>query len=348
MARLEAVVLHRIVPLLLLAVTIPFACFAQQRQPRTIPSIPSPNTNRDVRLEIQLVDENSRPLHVQALVEIMSFGAISMRAYTNTDGRVTFSARSGSTYRAQVSGGGLKSDEASFEIFPGEMSHRETLTVRETGDAENRPGAPGGMVSAAQLNVPKKARKEYEKGMDAFRDKKWDKAREHFEKAVNEYPQFDWAHNNLGVVAMQQGDVPRAKGAFKKAIEANVRNAAASRNLGRVFLTTDRDPVQAKAMLQQSLSADPRSAETMALLSYAALQTGDLELALSNAKKVHGAAPQDEYPFAHLVAGRVHESKGDKDAAAAEYRAYLKEAENTQDAKTAREGLARLGQSAQE
>ncbi len=319
--------------------------FAQQRQPNRGPVITVPSINRggDVRLEIQIVDENSRPVQAQALVEVTSFGSVNVRSYTNPDGRATFTVKGGTTYRVQASGADFKSDNDSFEILDGEMFHRETVTVKRVVDANAKPGAPGGMVAAAQLNVPEKARKEYDKGLDAFRDKKCDKAIEHFEKAIKDYPQFDMALNNLGVCAMQEGDVNRARDAFQRAVAANDRNSAASRNLGRILLVNDKDPTHAREMFTKSLSADPRSGETLTLLAYSDLQTGDMDGALANARKVHSSAPKDQFPFAHLIAGRVLERRGDRDGAAAEYRTYLQEAENTPDAQVAKEGLARLG-----
>jgi Flp pilus assembly protein TadD len=311
-----------------------------QRQPSR-PTTPFPTSiSREARLEIQLVNENSRPLQAQMLVEVVGNGTVNVRGYTDTDGRITFNLRSGSSYRARVSGE-HEAEEVSFEILQGEMFHHETIKMKTPPQQSNQVNA-GGTVSAAQLNVPGKAQKEYEKGLESFNDKKWDKAREHFQKAIKEYPQFDLAFNNLGVCAMQMNDVAGAKAAFLKAAELNPRNPSATRNLGRIYLTKENDPKDAREMLQKALSADPRSGETMTLLSYADLQTGDLDGAIALAKKVHSNGPQDQFPFAHLVAGRALERKGDKDAAVVEYNSYLKEAENTPEAQTAREGLARL------
>lgn len=315
-----------------------------QRQTRPSPSIPQPSINNrnEIRVEIQLVDEGSRPLPIQALVEITGMGSVNTRTYTNLDGKATFAIRAGANYQLQVSGGDIENTTVSFEVQPGEMFHHEYVTVKPKVNA--KLGAPGGMVSAANLNIPEKAQKEYEKGVKQLNDKKWDKANEHFRKAIDAYPKFDSAYNNLGVVAMQQGDVNAAREAFSKAVEANPSNAAASRNLGRIYLTRDNDLAKAKEMLQKSLSAEPKSGETLVLLSFAQLRSGEVDAALSNARKVHSSGPTDPYPFGHLVAARALEDKGDKPGAAAEYHNYLKEAEGSPDAKVAKDGLARLGE----
>jgi hypothetical protein len=155
-----------------------------QRQGRPTPSVPSPSINNrnEIRVEIQLVNEGSRPLAIQALVELTGMGSINTRTYTNMDGKASFSVRGGANYQVQVSGGDIENASATFEVQPGEMFHHEYVTVKMKERAGN--GAPGGMVSAANLNIPEKALKEYDKGMKEFQDKKWDKATEHFRKAI--------------------------------------------------------------------------------------------------------------------------------------------------------------------
>jgi Flp pilus assembly protein TadD len=315
-----------------------------QRQGRPTPSIPSPSINNrnEIRVEIQLVNEGSRPLPIQALVELTGMGSINTRTYTNMDGKASFSVRGGASYQVQVSGADIENSSSSFEVQPGEMFHHEYVTVKMKERAGN--GAPGGIVSAANLNIPEKAQKEYNKAMKEFDDKKWDKASEHFHKAIEAYPKYDSAYNNLGVSAMQQGDLNGAREAFAKAVETNPSNAAASRNLGRIYLTRDNDLAKAKEMLLKSLSAEPKSGETLVLLSFAQLRSGEIDAALSNARKVHTSGPTDQYPFGHLVAARALEEKGDKPGAVAEYHNYLKEAEGSPDAKVAKDGLARLGE----
>jgi Flp pilus assembly protein TadD len=316
-----------------------------QRAPRpsTPPGLSQPGINRsEIRVEVQLVDERSRPVPIQALVEITGMGSINTRSYTNMDGKAAFAIRSGANYQMQVSGTEIENASMSFEVQPGEMFHHEYVTVKMKPNANFR--APGGMVAAGNLNIPEKAVKEYDKGMKEFEDKKWEKATEHFQKALESYPKYDSAYNNMGVAKMQLGDVNAARESFAKAVEANPSNASASRNLGRIYLTKDNDPVRAKEMLVKSLIAEPKSGETMTLLSFAQLRLGDLDAALSTARKVHTNGPTDQYPFAHLVAARALETKGDKPGAVAEYHTYLKEAEGSPDAKVAKDGLARLGE----
>lgn len=303
-------------------------------------SIPFPGVSRDTRLEVQLTDTQGRPLRIQALVELMSIGGVNMRGYTDLDGRLSFSVLQGASYRVTISGSEIENETTTFEVLPGETFHREHFPVR----IKQQPGqTPGGMVSAAALNVPEKARREFDKGIKEFHEKRWEKAREYFQKAVEEYPEFDWAYNNIGVTLIQEGDTTRARDAFTKALEINDRNPAAARNLGRIYVMQDKNFTGAKELLQKSLAVEPQNGETLTLLAYTQLQTGDFDSALANARKVHNDDSRDQFPFAHLIAGRVLERNGDTSGAASEYRTYLKEAEGSPAAQTAKDGLARLG-----
>ena len=199
--------------------------------------------------------------------------------------------------------------------------------------------APGGMVSAENLRVPEKAEQEFQKGMKEMSAQNWSKAREHLEKAIKYYPQFDWAYNNMGVAYIQEKNPQRAREAFQKAVAINDKNTDAVRNLARMKLM-DKDFIGVKELLMK-LGSDPRDAEALMMLAYAQWQTREFDAAQANALKVHQGDP-DRFPLAHLIAARVYEMKGNQNAAQEQYQMYLKEAPDTPDARLATEGLQRL------
>lgn len=202
--------------------------------------------------------------------------------------------------------------------------------------------APGGMVAAETLRVPENASEEFAKGMREMRAQNWSKARQHFEKAVKDYPQFDWGYNNIGVTYVQEKNTKAAREAFEKAVAINGKNPAAMRNLARMKLV-DKDYSGGKELLLK-LGPDPGDLEALTMLAYAQLNTREFDSALANALKVHQGEP-DRYPLAHLVAARVYEIKGNQSAAQAQYQMYLKEAPDTPDAQLAKEGMQRVSAS---
>lgn len=273
------------------------------------------------------------------MVELTSMMGLRETAYTDANGRATFNVPQGYSYRVGVSGPGIKSTTADFEIESDEFSHYESVPV--TLVAGGAPASQSGAtVSAALLTVPGDARKEFKKGMDDFHAEHWDSAKKHFEKATEDYPKFDWAFNNLGVADMHTGDVRAARAAFEKAVAVNGSNPDATRNLAR-FKLSDLDYRGAEALLQKSLQTDPQNAQTLMLLSFVQYRNKELDSALSNAERVH-QGEIDLAPYAHLIAARILEQRGDRTGAEKQYAAYLKEAPNSPEAHLAKEGLVRV------
>lgn len=302
-----------------------------------IPSTPS--TSRMTRLEIQLTSDGTRPVAIQALVQIslMSGGTIQEN-YTDMDGRVSFSVPPADNYQVRVSGAGIETTQSSFELFEGESFHHESVVVKLTEDAKKN--LPGGMISAAMLNVPVKARHEYDKGMELMQKGKLEDARKHLQKATEIYPNFDWAYNNIGVIDMRMKDVPAAREAFTRAVTINNKNFDADRNLARLELG-ENNYEGAKKLLQDALTARPGDSEALGMLSFTEFKTKEFDQALSDAEKAHQDG-RDAFPIAHLVAASVRESKGDLAGAQKQYEMYLKEAPDSPQAQVAKQGLERI------
>src|ERR1039457_5473864 len=95
--------------------------------------------------------------------------------YTNSSGQAAFSGVTVGEYHIVVSGDGIQtSDSGSFEVD--ERQGTQTLFIRVHGIEESGSDAVGSkssMVSASQMNVPSKARKENEKANGAMAQQDW-------------------------------------------------------------------------------------------------------------------------------------------------------------------------------
>lgn len=300
----------------------------------------SSDIGRFSRLEIRITTQDSRPLPMQVLVEISGMGGGTIQqTFTDSEGRASFNVTPGNTFQVKVSGAGVENTTAQCEVTAGENFHNEYIAVK-LKPGGNSQGAPGGVISASMLNVPEKARAEFQKGMKDLHDKKLEDAKKHFVKATQEYPKYDWAYNNIGVVDMQMKDEKGARENFAKALEINDKNPDAAKNLARMKLQ-DEDWAGAKELLAKSNTVAPGNPDTMVLLAYTQMKTKDYDAALANAEKCHITDP-DPYPLGHLIAATVREMKGDRAGAQKQYQTFLKEAPDAPQAKNAQEGLARL------
>jgi Tfp pilus assembly protein PilF len=263
---------------------------------------------------------------------------LALRGYTDSNGRINFDVPSGTRYQASVSGPGIESRSTTFDIPPTQRFLHEEIEVElNTGGTATK--GPGGMVSASNLRVPEKAGHEFAKGMKEMSAHNWSKARKHLEKAIKDYPQFDWAYNNLGVACMQENDAKDARAAFEKAVAINDKNTDAVKNLARLELA-DNDFAGAKAVLLK-LGQEPRDPEALTMLSYTQLRTWEFNAALDNALKVPHEGPE-RFPVVHLIAARVYEIRGNRSAAEAQYKQYLNVAPDGPEARVAKEGIQRV------
>jgi tetratricopeptide (TPR) repeat protein len=127
-----------------------------------------------------------------------------------------------------------------------------------TGRAE---GSNPYLVDPAEYyrQFPKKAVKEFEKGVEADHKGKTDEAIEHYEKAITYSPEFYPAHNNLGSAYLARQKFPEAQSEFEAALKANHNDTEAYFNLANVLLTTKRYS-EAEHQLEEGLQRQPDSA----------------------------------------------------------------------------------------
>jgi tetratricopeptide (TPR) repeat protein len=292
-----------------------------------------------VDLSIRVTWENDRPTRQHFYVQLMtSFGVPVTSGYTDDNGRLGLGQVTGGYYRIHVSGQGIRDQEEQFYVDPNDAYHMETVRVRPsaTGETAGPPGAP--TVAVTDLNVPKKARKEFEKGNQEGSRKNWKAASEHFQAAIREYPQYAMAYNNLGIVEFQAGDPAGARAAFQKAIDINDHYSQAYVNLGRL-LYAQGDNAGAEGLMNKALSTDPRNFDALIVLAGAELRLGEYSLSADNARKVHalqqpgcaapcpqGDAPAvDHYSVAHFIAGKALDLSHQQGQAEEQFKLYLAE-----------------------
>jgi len=282
------------------------------------------NAGADMQIRVQLQD---------------AFGSSTLQESSpSSDGRVTFRVCSKVNYRVRVFGPDI--DEALVEgVDPGRtdrimniMLHHKRSTVQ--------PNASTAMVSAKRLQIPPKAQKELDHGNDALADGRLKDAQKRFEKAIEIYPEFDQAYNNLGVVLMQTGDSKGGEAAFAKAIEINDHFARAYVNLAKIRLSERKYPA-AEDLLRKATSADPLNAQALFLAEEAAFFQGKGDQVIADAHKIH-TLDHEKFALCHFMAARALEGKGLHDQALDEYHLFLKEAPSDPNVQTAQREMKQI------
>lgn len=318
------------------------ALFAQGKPPgRPAPSPPGgglnnsrmggtsnlPGTNfpdRQAPLMVKVVFPNERAVGQNIEVQLVATAGNVVNSYfTNSEGEVTFNTVAAGSYRFRIRGPGIVDTTTDTFYLESNGGNRMQWVHVKPEESKDAVGSTQGMVSAAELNVPDKAKKEFAKGNDALVAGDAKKALDHYNKAVQIYPRYGLAYNNIGAAYMQEHDTAHAQEAFAKAVEADPLLGSANANLARTKLL-DKKPGEAIPFLERALSSDPKSAEFMFLMSKAQFDSGNFDQAINYALKVH-AQDHQKYAAVHLLAGSAYESKNDLPDARTQYELFLKE-----------------------
>jgi Flp pilus assembly protein TadD len=125
-----------------------------------------------------------------------------------------------------------------------------------------------------------------------FKEKRFDAAIAHYEKALELEPDHMLAQNNLGLALLQEGRVSESEPHFRRAVELDPRYFKAYESLGRVYLQTNRVP-EAIASLKAALAMHPSDAKAFNDLGIALMRNDQPEDGLEAFRRAVALEPND-------------------------------------------------------
>ena len=321
---------------LLLMTSLP--CFGQRNplEPRS----PQDLGGR-TRLEVQIAYPGGRHVgqYINVRLETGGGGTVDER-FTDSEGKVSFTNIPAGAYLLHVRGAGIQeTTSGNVNILGSEQFHYEYLQVKPA-DSGGTVEAAGPPISTTQLKVPAKARKEFDQGTEAMSRGDREQAIRHYRKAIELFPEFAMAYNNLAALYTQSRDFTQAREALSKALEADPELAWTKANLARLEMQEHKYP-EAIVLLDKALFKEPNNTEFLFLMCKAQYLAEKFDEAILYAHKVY-AAPHQNFEMAHVIAGLALEAQKHPDQARAEYESLLKESPNAPQAVEARRALERL------
>lgn len=189
-------------------------------------------------------------------------------------------------------------------------------------DAQPSAGSNPNMIDVREYadRFPKRAVKEFEKGVEADAQNKRDEAIKHYQRAVEIAPEFYLAHNNLGSDYQAKSDFPNARREFERVVELNKSDAAGYFNLSNIYMLTGQ-LTEARQNLDEGLRREPDAALGQFLLGSLNLRLKKLpeaEIALLRAIQLSPTMAQARLQLVNLLL-----EQGRKDAAASQLRDFL-------------------------
>src|ERR1700693_1283664 len=104
----------------------------------------------------------------------------------------------------------------------------------------SRPDVASSLGEVDRCAEPQNADEEYRHGVRCQRENRLTEAFQHFQRALAVRPDYAPAHNNLGVIRQQWGQLDAAAAAYLEAIKANPQFGLAWCNLGNCFREDNR------------------------------------------------------------------------------------------------------------
>jgi tetratricopeptide (TPR) repeat protein len=208
------------------------------------------------------------------------------------------------------------------------------------------------VISLTSLKVPKDARKEFDKGRELGDKKKFDEGLVRLKKAVELYPSYAEAYNEMGLFHKRQAlasTVPEertkqmgsAEEMYRKAIEADPKWIGAYLNLAQTLMMRNNFK-ECEETTQKALTLDSGSIDALYMQAYAQANLGKLDEAEKSALSAERG--ERRIPLVQWLLGRIYEVQGAPTKAVVRYKQYLKENPNATNAEQVKQSIAKLEQ----
>jgi len=199
------------------------------------------------------------------------------------------------------------------------------------------------IVAAGQLQIPAKAKKQYQQACSDLRSQKTADGEKHLRAAVHEYAKYSAAWVTLGQVLAAQKRTDEAHQACSQAAIVEPSYVPAHLCLADIAARTH-DWVEVLKLSEQALVLGSTQAAVVAYEYHAAanLNLHRLPEAEKSALRAVEMDRDHHEPRVHFVLAQIYEARGDKQNETRQLREYLKYAENSEDVATVKNILLEL------
>lgn len=335
---LPVVCLQRSLVILLGMLLLPFAVNAQGG------SKSSTGTGGIHIIQGYLFFPSGRKAEGTIVVKLTSLQYAELQAIPDSSGTFTFSSLAPGSYTVVVNAG----DD--YEIYSESVLIDSDLNLSRMGisvpknptrqtvmvhlQPKLRPGNKPGVINAALADVPEKARKLYERGMEQARTDDTVKAAESLKEAVLLYPKFPLALNELGVQYLKLREISKAIEVLKEACKLNPEAYTSRLNLG-IALLEAKQAKEAEEQLRESVKRNNAVPSAHMYLGIALLRLNRIDEAEKELETAT-AANASYLGMANYYLGGIYWKKQDYARAIEQLEKYLQFSPNAPDAERVR------------
>jgi tetratricopeptide (TPR) repeat protein len=202
----------------------------------------------------------------------------------------------------------------------------------------------GSTISLTSALAPKRAEKEYQKGMQAIQKDDFEQAERHLQAATTDYPKYAEAWFALGQVNQKENKLEEAQKCFHSAIDADPKFVSPYSSLASIAAGQSKWEDAAKysaQVIDLNPVEFPGAFWVNALANYNLRnmdQAGKSATALIKLDTAH------HYPMAEMMLAQLSLNKGNLDEAASHLRTYLALDPNAKNAEALKQQLLKMEQ----
>jgi tetratricopeptide (TPR) repeat protein len=279
-------------------------------------AVVSPAVASEIEGRVRLTGGGS--LVKRATAQLLRNGVVVEERLVSSDGRFEFRSLPVGTYTVRVRAEGFLDEEISTDLRRNDF--REVVSM-ELRPVARKPEGPALTVSAADFQIPRDAKRDFEQGLDDRKHGQCAKALPRFQKAISAFDRYGDAYNEMGYCLKELGRIADAENALKKAVEYT-STIYAPMNLADLYATQKRF-ADAAAVLQRSIERNPSQGDlyfAMARVHFDQGQMKEAEAAgIAAHQKIHRSAD------VHLLLAKVYLSRQNYAAVTDQLRLYLDE-----------------------
>jgi tetratricopeptide (TPR) repeat protein len=332
----------------LCAVSVGCAAIAPAQTNRENQNNPPPSArtagvvSHTIRGKIYLPSGDLPEQRIRVVLELVS-GSIAGETFSDSVGNFEFRSLPSSSYRVIV-----HSDNRTYETsqeavdlygnFP--RTFLVQVYLKEKSDARIFKPKEKILSVADFQEVPKAAKKAYEKGLKLAQDDRTEDAAARFQDAIASFPEYLHAINKLGEQYMAMNKLSEAQSMFERAIAVNRKFVLPHINLGLLFVDR-KSYAQAITSLETANGLDDTYPMSHYYLGVALLSNDppDLERAEKELERSLALGGKN-FVAARKYLYNLSLRRSDIIKAAEHLEAYLKDAPNAPDAEEVRQRLA--------
>jgi len=274
----------------------------------------------------RVVLPNGNSVNETVRISLETLRGVRSSGFTDNQGQFNFRGLAPGSYQVVVEADKNRFEIVSVrvEVLPGFPSFLTIILKERKSLGESKSG--GSTVSATELDtaIPSKAKKEFERASNASKEGKTEEAIVHLRKAIEIYPAYLMAYNDLGVQLLGQGKLDEAAVELRRAVALDPKAFNPWLNLG-IVLVHQQSFSEAADTLRRALSLEANSPAVRLYLGKALSGLDNPEAAEVEFKAAHDLGGAD-YAMALYYLGHIYLNKGQRQRSLEMFQSYLSEA----------------------